>query len=223
LILGTLAAFAASQTSCDKLNELTGKSSDKAEKDDGEKKKKKKKDDDETEEEDDQAPTASATASASAAPEADAGPTDAGDDAAAAADDAAVEEEEEDSDATNADTITRYDDEVPQGGTVRLKVPFKAYQAADITSKELASLAIGTFVNLKASHSNWMLIEYPSGIAELSLGWIQLKNRYDKTAVEDAQAPPDSALSRPKDAAGRKDGGKKRDGGLRLRFPRRDK
>lgn len=230
IALGTLVAFAASQSACDKINELTGKSSDKADKDDD--KKKKKKDDDEDEETEEE-PSASAAPSSSA-PVADAGAEDAATDAEEEEEEGEEEEEEEEEEeATNASEIKRYDDEVPQGGTVRLKVPFKARQAADLSSKEVASLAPGTLINLKASHSNWMLIEYPSGVGELSMGWIELKSRNDSKSVEEAKPPPDSPLVK-KDAGkdggkrdagkrdgGRRDGGRRRDGGIKLQFPKK--
>jgi hypothetical protein len=184
--LGVLFAFSATTTGCDKINELTGKGSSGETK----KKKKKKKDSDESESESEAETEASAEPSASASASAAPTATETADAGTPPAEDAGTPEP------TVKDEVTHYPDEIPQGGTVRLKVVKKVYQAADIMSKELGSLAPGTFINLKTSHAEWMLIEWPSGVGELSLGWIQLK-RYDKAAAEEATPPPDSGLIHP--------------------------
>jgi hypothetical protein len=75
-----------------------------------------------------------------------------------------------------AGEVATYPNQIPQGGTVVLKVPFTVHQAADPASPVLSNLGVGTFVDLKASFSNWMLVNWPSGVGQLSPGWIQLPN-----------------------------------------------
>lgn len=106
---------------------------------------------------------------------------------------------------------------VPQSGTKRLLQGFTVFQALDVNSKVLTRLGPGTLINLKGSCSNWMLIEWPSGVGQLSLGWIELRqndsrvtqaNPADvKTAVPvvvDAGAPPVDAGAPPVDAGKRR-------------------
>lgn len=80
--------------------------------------------------------------------------------------------------------VQRYPDEVPFGGTRRTLVSFTIYQQAAEGSTVLSRVGPGTLINLKASHSSWMLIEYPSGVGQLSLGWINL-DRHDSSKVQD--------------------------------------
>lgn len=76
--------------------------------------------------------------------------------------------------------VQHYPDEVPMGAaTVELLQPFTVHQAADLASPVIAHVGRGEMVNIKATHSNWMLIEYPSAVATMSPGWIDLRNIYD--------------------------------------------
>jgi hypothetical protein len=193
---------------CEMIEKLKGGTGDEPKKE----KKDKKKDDDESEESEESEEEASAkpsaepsaaptaTETASAAPSADAPPAE--------------------------DEVTRYPDEVPGGGTYRLLKNFVVYKAADVTSKELGRVAQGTLVNLKSTHANWMLVEWPSGIGELSLGWIEAK-RFDpsvketsdkidasvKDAANDATVKTDASTT--PDAGVKTDAGVKADGGRR--------
>ena len=92
--------------------------------------------------------------------------------------------------------VKRYPGETPMSGTVRIKVPFNIYNEADLNSKKLGGVAARTHVDLKASFSNWMLIMWPSGVGELSPGWIQLPNIHDKRVEVDENPPERTA--RPK-------------------------
>ncbi|MCC6557300.1 MAG: hypothetical protein IT372_30485 [Polyangiaceae bacterium] len=76
---------------------------------------------------------------------------------------------------------------VPQGGTKRILQNFTVYQSPDPASKKLTGLATGTLINLKGSCGNWMLIEWPSGVGQLSPGWIELRLN-DSRAAEDTKA-----------------------------------
>lgn len=86
--------------------------------------------------------------------------------------------------------IKRYPGETPLSGTVKVKVPFNAYQEADLNSEKEGTIPAGTFVDLVATYSSWMLVKFPVGVGELGPGWIQLPNIYDsRVAKEDP--PPD--------------------------------
>ncbi len=78
----------------------------------------------------------------------------------------------------------------PMGSvTVELLQGFTVHQAADLNSPVLTRVGRGTLINVKATHSNWMLIEYPSGVAKMSPGWIDLRNVYDRR-VRVHRGPP---------------------------------
>jgi hypothetical protein len=72
------------------------------------------------------------------------------------------------------DEVKRYGDkETEESGTVRVKYQnAKVYNEADMTTDHIATLNAGTLVNRKARFSNWLLIDYPSGVGELSPGWV---------------------------------------------------
>jgi hypothetical protein len=78
---------------------------------------------------------------------------------------------------TMSDEVTRYGDkEQTESGTVRVVFQHaKIYKEADETTSHIATLSMGTLVNRKARYGNWMLIDYPSGVGELSPGWILSK------------------------------------------------
>ena len=99
-------------------------------------------------------------------------------------------------DGGSAGGVASYPNQVPQSGTKLTKVPFTIHQAADGNSPIVARIGPNTLINLKASFSSWMLIEYPSGVGQLSPGWINLDIK-DRVKVDDAP-PPDAGA---KDAA----------------------
>jgi hypothetical protein len=94
--------------------------------------------------------------------------------------------------------VATYPNQIPQGGTKITRVSFQVRQAADPNSKLLTTLGPGTAINLKASFSSWMLIDWPSGVGQLSPGWINL-DRNDASKVADA--PPLDAGAAAVDAA----------------------
>jgi hypothetical protein len=76
--------------------------------------------------------------------------------------------------------VAHYPDEVPLGTvTVEVLKDFAVHQAADLTSPILTHIGHGELINLKATHSNWMLLEYPSGVGQMSPGWVDMRNIYD--------------------------------------------
>jgi hypothetical protein len=119
------------------------------------------------------------------------------DEAAADAGDAAAPVAEVDAGATSE--IASYPTQIPQSGTKLTKVPFTIHKAADASSPVVARVGPNTLINLKASFSSWMLIEYPSGVGQLSPGWINLDIK-DRTKVADS-APIDAGKDAAVDAA----------------------
>ena len=122
------------------------------------------------------------------------------------------------------DEVKRYGDkEKEEKGTVRVSVAnTKVYKEADATTDYTTTLAKGTFVNKKASYGNWLLVDYPSGVGELSPGWIlarmvstqvvtidpaELKKQQEEAAqkaADDAKKAADEAAAK---AAAAKDAG----------------
>ncbi len=71
------------------------------------------------------------------------------------------------------DEVKRYDDEQKESGTVRVAVDrVRVHVDADPSSKLLTTLNKGTLVNRLARKGNFLLIEYPSGVGQLSPGWV---------------------------------------------------
>ncbi len=90
----------------------------------------------------------------------------------------------------NTNEVQRYQDEVSLGTvTVELLRDFAVHQAADLSSPIITHVGRGVNINLKATHSNWMLIEYPSAPATMSPGWIDMRNIYDPR-VRHHNGPP---------------------------------
>lgn len=97
----------------------------------------------------------------------------------------------------SSSAVATYPDMVVQSGTKQLLQPFTVYQAADTSSPVLSHVSVGQWINLKGSHGNWMLIEWPSGVGQMSPGWIELRGGVNDTrlsqtppAAVDAGAPP---------------------------------
>jgi hypothetical protein len=114
--------------------------------------------------------------------------------------------------------VASYPGMTPESGrTVRLLQPFAVHQAADNSSPTLSKLNTGTLVNLKGSFSNWMLIEWPSGVGQLSPGWIELRTNDSRVqqVVADAGTPVVDAGTPVVDAGAAVDAGKPR-----IRIPR---
>lgn len=94
--------------------------------------------------------------------------------------------------------VAHYPDEVPMGTvTVELLRDFAVHQAADLNSPVLTHVGRGVMINVKATHSNWMLIEYPSAVATMSPGWIDLRNVYDpRVRVRNGRPVPPAVPAR---------------------------
>jgi hypothetical protein len=86
--------------------------------------------------------------------------------------------------------VKRYGDkEQDESGTVRVIVHhLKVFGEADETTDHIATLSYGTLVNRKARMGNWMLIDWPSGVGELSPGWVlnrQIAKKVEQVKAED--------------------------------------
>ncbi len=99
---------------------------------------------------------------------------------------------------TGTNGTATYPNMTPEGGTKSTLVPFTVHQAATNDSPVLSHIGVGTWINLKASYSNWMLIEWPSGVGQVSPGWIELRtNDARVTDHPDAGVPvvPDAGVA----------------------------
>lgn len=117
--------------------------------------------------------------------------------------------------------VKRYPNETPVGNaTVRAVVPFNVYREADLQSEKLAGIAQGTFVNVRSTYQNWILVDYPSGVGEMSPGWAPIPNINDRRL---ALATREEALRDPRWNGGRepKDRPDRRD--RKIVRPRRDR
>jgi hypothetical protein len=75
-----------------------------------------------------------------------------------------------------AGEVASYPTQVNMGSTTRQTLQsFTVKQAADGNSATIGHVSVGTWINIKASYSNWFLIEFPTGVGQLSPGWIELR------------------------------------------------
>jgi hypothetical protein len=84
--------------------------------------------------------------------------------------------------------VASYPQQVTQSGTVKLTQPIKVYQAADASSTLVTRLDAGTVLEKKASYGDWLLVNWPSGVGEVSPGWVQAS--LIAQAYVDAGVPP---------------------------------
>lgn len=127
------------------------------------------------------------TAAESAAPAPEAAPA-----APAPAESAAPSEGAEEG---GDDDVESCPGQTPASGTVRVKINFNAYKKTDLASEKVGTIPAGTLIDLKATCSNWMLVEFPVGVGELGPGWIQLPNINDSRV---SQATEQEKKERPK-------------------------
>ncbi len=84
--------------------------------------------------------------------------------------------------------VASYPQQLTQSGTVKLTQPIKVYQAADASSTLVTRLGVGTVLEKKASYGDWLLVNWPSGVGEVSPGWVQAS--LIAQAHVDAGVPP---------------------------------
>jgi hypothetical protein len=91
-----------------------------------------------------------------------------------------------------AGEVASYPTQVNMGSTTRQTLQqFTVKQAADSTSATIGHVSVGTWINIKASYSNWFLIEFPTGVGQLSPGWIELRGGVSDPRLN--QGPPPAA------------------------------
>jgi hypothetical protein len=90
-----------------------------------------------------------------------------------------------------AGEVASYPTQVNMGSTTRQTLQaFTVKQAADNTSATIGRVSVGTWINIKASYSNWFLIEFPTGVGQLSPGWIELRGGVSDPRLNQNTTPP---------------------------------
>jgi hypothetical protein len=88
-----------------------------------------------------------------------------------------------------AGDVASYPTQVNMGSITRQTLQsFTVKQAADSTSATIGHVSVGTWINIKASYSNWFLVEFPTGVGQLSPGWIELRGGVSDPRLN--QTPP---------------------------------
>jgi hypothetical protein len=90
--------------------------------------------------------------------------------------------------------VASYPNMIQQGGTVTLTQALKVHQAADPNSPVLTRLGPGTAVERKGSVGEWMLINWPSGVGQLSPGWVLAAFLGPAAVVVPDAGAPDSGV-----------------------------
>ena len=125
-----------------------------------------------------------------------------------------------------AGEVASYPTQVNMGSTTKQTLQsFTVKQAADNNSATIGHVSVGTWINIKASYSNWYLIEFPTGVGQLSPGWIELRGGVSDprlnqnttpaptaTATATATAIVDAGAAPVVDAGARTDAGTRRPG-----------
>jgi hypothetical protein len=79
-------------------------------------------------------------------------------------------------DAPAAGAVATYPNQVNMGSITRQTLQsFTVKAAADNNAATIGHVSVGTWINIKASYSNWFMIEFPTGVGQLSPGWIELR------------------------------------------------
>jgi hypothetical protein len=86
--------------------------------------------------------------------------------------------------------VASYPNMTAASGTRVVNQGFVVYQAADRSSKQLGNISNGTWVNLKGTLGNWILVEWPCGVGKLCPGWLE-------ATVNDRRMTPDAGLGVP--------------------------
>lgn len=75
-----------------------------------------------------------------------------------------------------AGAVVTYPNQVNMGSITRQTLQsFTVKSAADNNAATIGHVSVGTWINIKASYSNWFMIEFPTGVGQLSPGWIELR------------------------------------------------
>lgn len=89
-----------------------------------------------------------------------------------------------------AGEVASYPTQVNMGSITRQTLQsFTVKQGADNNSATIGHVSVGTWINIKASYSNWFLIEFPTGVGQLSPGWIELRGGVSDPRLAVSPAP----------------------------------
>ena len=89
-----------------------------------------------------------------------------------------------------AGEVASYPTQVNMGSITRQTLQqFTVKQAADGNAATIGHVSVGTWINIKASYSNWFLIEFPTGVGQLSPGWIELRGGVSDPRLNQGPAP----------------------------------
>ena len=89
-----------------------------------------------------------------------------------------------------AGAVTTYPNQVNMGSITRQTLQsFTVKQSADNNSATIGHVSVGTWINIKASYSNWFMIEFPTGVGQLSPGWIELRGGVSDPRLNQTPAP----------------------------------
>lgn len=89
-----------------------------------------------------------------------------------------------------AGQVSSYPTQVNMGSITRQTLQsFTVKQGADNNSATIGHVSVGTWINIKASYSNWFLIEFPTGVGQLSPGWIELRGGVSDPRLGVSPAP----------------------------------
>jgi hypothetical protein len=92
--------------------------------------------------------------------------------------------------------VTSYPGQVNMGSITRQTLQsFTVKQSADNNSATIGHVSVGTWINIKASYSNWFLIEFPTGVGQLSPGWIELRGGVSDPRLGTSPAPTTTATT----------------------------
>lgn len=92
--------------------------------------------------------------------------------------------------------VASYPTQVNMGSTTRQALQsFTVKQAADGNSATIGHVSVGTWINIKASYSNWYLIEFPTGVGQLSPGWIELRGGVSDPRLNQNPTPTPTTIA----------------------------
>lgn len=97
-----------------------------------------------------------------------------------------------------AGDVASYPGQVNMGSITRQTLQsFTVKQGADNNSATIGHVSVGTWINIKASYSNWFLIEFPTGVGQLSPGWIELRGGVSDPRLGTSPAPTATTTTTP--------------------------
>ena len=97
-----------------------------------------------------------------------------------------------------AGAVATYPNQVNMGSITRQTLQsFTVKSAADNTAATIGHVSVGTWINIKASYSNWFMIEFPTGVGQLSPGWIELRGGVSDPRLNQTPTPTTTTVVPP--------------------------